>query len=58
MKNIKVEGKSQASLEYIILFSIIAILTIVSLSTFYPKMKNAMVGGKGFFQTAVERITK
>lgn len=50
------KNKGQASLEYVILFSIIAVLTIVSLSTFYPKMKASMVGDKGFFQTVVERI--
>lgn len=63
LRKIKIEDKGQVSLEYVILFSIIAVVTIVSLSTFYPEVKKAMMGdgkpeNKGFFQTVVERIIK
>ncbi len=50
--------KGQASLEYFILFAVIAILTLVSLSTFYPQVKNIIQGEQGFFQRAAGRISK
>jgi len=47
--------KSQATLEYFIIFSIIAILTILSFSAFFPKVQQALgtTGGHGLFQKAV-----
>lgn len=48
-------SQAQAVLEYFILFSIIILITLISLSTFFPQVKKA---GEEFFQTAVGRITK
>lgn len=51
----------QASLEYFILFAIIAVITILSFSTFLPKVKEAIQGSDnkaGFFQKAATQITQ
>ena len=51
----------QASLEYFILFAIIACLTILSFSSFLPKVKEAIQGTsskEGFFQKAAKGITE
>jgi len=51
----------QASLEYFILFAIIAVLTILSFSSFLPKVKEAIQGTsskEGFFQKAAKGITE
>ena len=51
----------QASLEYFILFAIIACLTILSFSSFLPKVKEAIQGTsskEGFFQKAATQITE
>ena len=53
--------KAQASLEYFILFAIIAVLTILSFSSFLPKVKEAIQGSEtkeGFFQKAATQITQ
>lgn len=50
--------RGQAALEYFILFSVIALLTLLSLSSFFPKVQEAIQGKDGFFQKAVERIIK
>ncbi|MDD2679211.1 MAG: hypothetical protein PHO03_00195 [Candidatus Omnitrophica bacterium] len=53
--------KGQASLEYFIIFAIIAVLTILSFSTFLPKVKEAIQGSSaktGFFQKAATAITQ
>lgn len=47
--------KAQASLEYFIIFSVIAGLTLLSLSSFLPKVKTT---GEEFFKKAAERIIK
>jgi hypothetical protein len=52
---------AQASVEYFILFAIIAVLTILSFSSFLPKVKEAIQGSEqkeGFFQKAATEITK
>ncbi|MCX5703994.1 MAG: hypothetical protein NT066_05865 [Candidatus Omnitrophica bacterium] len=49
----------QVSLEYFILFSIVAGLSFLSISTFYPRVRQAIQGSEtetGFFQGAVQRI--
>ncbi|MBL7152050.1 MAG: hypothetical protein ISS89_05660 [Candidatus Omnitrophica bacterium] len=48
----------QASLEYFIIFSVIALLTILSLSSFFPRIQQAMQGEAGYFQKAAEEIIK
>ncbi|MCX5695856.1 MAG: hypothetical protein NTW18_04225 [Candidatus Omnitrophica bacterium] len=51
----------QAAVEYFILFAIIACLTILSFSTFLPKVKEAIQGSsekEGLFQKAATQITK
>jgi len=48
--------KAQASLEYFVLFSMMAILTILSLSAFFPKLQRVLQGNgstEGFFQKAI-----
>jgi Flp pilus assembly pilin Flp len=50
--------KGQAALEYFIIFTIIAVLTILSFSTFLPKVKEAIQGSGGFFQNAARQITQ
>ena len=53
--------RGQAALEYFILFSMIAMLTILSLSTLHPKVKESLQGAAGrdgFFQVAFERLTR
>jgi Flp pilus assembly pilin Flp len=53
--------KAQAAVEYFIIFAIIAVLTILSFSTFLPKVKEALQGSsakEGFFQKAATRITE
>jgi len=52
---------AQASLEYFILFALIAVLTILSFSSFLPKVKEAIQGSsqkEGFFQKAATEITR
>jgi len=51
-------NSGQASLEYFILFAIIAVLTILSFSSFFPKVKEAIQGKDGFFQKAATAITQ
>lgn len=49
----------QSTLEYFILFSIIAGLSLLSITTFYPRVRAAIQGTeteRGFFQIAVQRI--
>lgn len=54
--NLKKNSKTgQASLEYFILFSVITLLTLLSLSSFFPKVQAT---GEGFFQSAVQRLIK
>ena len=50
---IKINGKAQAALEYFIILTVIALLTLVSISTFLPTVRDAIVGPSGFFQKAV-----
>ncbi len=53
--------KGQAAIEYFILFTIIAVITILSFSTFLPKVKEAIQGSNesaGFFQKAAQQITQ
>lgn len=55
-KNLKL---GQASLEYFILFAVIAILTILSFASFFPNLQATIQGTStttGFFQRAAERI--
>lgn len=54
-KILKIRGKKkgQASLEYFILFAVIALLTLISLSSFLPKVRNA---GEDFFNKAAGKI--
>ncbi len=64
------EKQAQASLEYFVLFALIALLTIVSFSAFHKQVKQAMGVGmeknpglpselqKGAFQNAAERLIK
>lgn len=51
----------QAALEYVIIFSAIALLTILSLTQFDKRVTDAIQGTRstpGFFQKAAEVITK
>ena len=50
------KNQGQASLEYFIIFSIIALLTIISLTTFLPVVQSALQGNdttNGLYQNAV-----
>lgn len=56
----KARRKAQSSVEYFILFAIIAVLTILSFSSFLPKVKETIQGSatkQGFFQKAAVAIT-
>jgi hypothetical protein len=49
----------QVALEYFILFSLIALITLLSLSSFHQRLKDSLQGTpdvKGFFQNAVDRM--
>jgi len=51
--------KGQAVLEYFILFAAIGVLGIVSLSTFFPKIRDVVQGTasqQGYFQKAANAI--
>lgn len=50
--------RGQASLEYFIIFSVIALLTIVSLSSFFTNVKAQIQGKNGFVNQAADRITQ
>jgi len=52
-RDFKINGKAQAALEYFIILTVIALLTLVSISTFLPTVRDAIVGPSGFFQKAV-----
>lgn len=43
----------QATVEYLVIFAVLALLTLLSLSTFYPRMQSI---GEDLFQAATERI--
>jgi competence protein ComGC len=45
--------KAQATLEYFIIFALIALLTILSLTNFHKDVRSALQGKGGFFQVAV-----
>lgn len=45
--------KGQATVEYLIVFVLLALLTLVSLSTFYPRVQQA---GERLFKEATEGI--
>jgi len=49
----KVKKKGQASLEYFIIFAVLALLTILSLSSLFPQLQNALQGSGGFFEKAI-----
>jgi len=48
--------RAQASLEYFILFAVIAVLTIVSLNKGLPTLIEKMQGPNGFFHKAAQKI--
>ena len=54
--------KGQVALEYLILFVMLALMTVVSLSSFYPKVQEIIIEGSedtpGLSKTAIERIVK
>ena len=53
--------KGQAALEYFIIFAAIGILGLISVSTFLPRMREAIQGSAtqdGYFQNAADRIIK
>lgn len=50
-KNLKTKG--QASLEYFLLFGLIISLTLLSLTSFLPKVRTS---GENLFKTAAGRI--
>ena len=54
-KYLRIRGRNgQVALEYLILFSIVAILTIVSLNVgFLNGVKNTLQGQDGFFERCV-----
>ncbi|MFH0762561.1 MAG: hypothetical protein V1925_01580 [Candidatus Omnitrophota bacterium] len=52
------KNKAQSTVEYFILFSVITLLTILSLSTFFPRIQEALQGKDGYFQKAAGEITK
>lgn len=60
-KNLKI---GQASLEYFIVFAIVAVITILSFSSFLPEVRKAILGannttaGEGLFQKAAKNITQ
>ncbi len=45
----------QAALEYFILFSVIAVLTILSVSTLFPNVQNTL---QGFSDSAAGELSK
>ena len=47
--------KGQVIVEYLIIFVIFALITLLSLSVFYPKVKST---GENLFTEATERIVK
>ena len=56
-KSLKSQG--QAALEYFILLAIIMGLSLISLSSFFPKVRDAVQGSQaeeGYFQKATDRI--
>jgi len=53
--NLKKNLKAQASLEYFIIFALLASLTILSLSSFWPKVRGT---SQNLFSEAVGRILK
>jgi hypothetical protein len=60
MATIHTHPKAQSSVEYFILFAIIAVITILSFSSFLPKVKETIQGSstkQGFFQKAATEIT-
>ena len=46
---------AQSTLEYLIIFAVVAVVTIISLTTFDDSIKNAL---RGFFNAAANKITK
>lgn len=53
------KSKGQAALEYFILLAIIMGLSLISLSSFLPKVRDAVQGSEtseGYFQKAMDRI--
>lgn len=51
--------KGQASLEYFLLFSVIIVLTILSMTSFFPKVQAILQGTNtqtGFFEKAAGRL--
>lgn len=51
----------QSSLEYVLIFSILILLTLISFTTFFPKVQDAILGTEtkaGFFQSAANRMTR
>ncbi len=58
IKSLKINKskKGQASLEYFIIFSVVALLVILSFSSFLPVIQRTLQGNsktKGFFQKAI-----
>ena len=49
------QRKGQAVVEYLLIFAALALITIVSLSAFYPKVKDT---AENLFKEASERIVK
>ena len=52
LKTFKTNNRAQAALEYFIILTIIALITLASFSTFLTSVRNAVVGSSGFFQKA------
>ena len=51
----------QAVVEYLLVFAALAVITVLSLSAFYPKVKEIAQGSEdkpGLFQEAMERIAQ
>lgn len=50
------KNKGQSAIEYFVIFSVIALLTILSFSSFFPRIQEAMQGEVGYFQRAAQQI--
>lgn len=51
----------QTTLEYVMLLTVIALVTLLAFSAFYPQVKRTIQGDAhtiGFFQNAVDRVMR